>query len=200
MTPPPMTVLAATSGSAVGMIVENLAPARNQSPPALDTPILTNFTSGFHWEAAGAAEPNSNATISTRTRVFVMADPPWPENLGAFAPAVKRRGPALQTRASIARVVLALAVVAADGSEADGHAHGDEGAKAERLAHQRERRAQLILDRRGHDAHVETPVRGDEPVPDVAVQDEGLDALAHDPEHGHVRTVLAETAVGVAGG
>src|SRR5687767_14869625 len=106
MTPPPMTVLAATSGSAVGMIVENLAPARNQSPPALDTPILMNFTSGFHWEAAGAAEPNSNATISTRTRVFVMADPPWPENLGAFAPAVKRRGAALLTRGWIARHTL----------------------------------------------------------------------------------------------
>ena len=48
ITPPPMTVLEATSGSTEGTIVENLAPARNQSPPALETPILRNLISGFH--------------------------------------------------------------------------------------------------------------------------------------------------------
>src|SRR5688572_9531808 len=90
MTPPPMTVLAETSGNAAGMIVENLAPARNQSPPALETPILTNLISGFHCDMAGAAKPRATATISTRTRVFVMADPPWPDNFSAFAPCVKR--------------------------------------------------------------------------------------------------------------
>src|SRR5687767_15738254 len=84
MTPPPMTVLAATSGSAVGMIVENFAPARNQSPPALDTPILMNLTSGFHcpdvW-AKTATDPKATrarTSHSDRARVFVMHDHPGP--------------------------------------------------------------------------------------------------------------------------
>src|SRR6266545_3466931 len=76
MTPPPMTVLDASSGRAAGISVENLAPARNQSPPALETPILRNLISGFHWAPAGASGARARTATRIRASVLGMADPP----------------------------------------------------------------------------------------------------------------------------
>src|SRR5688572_25200066 len=71
-TPPPITVLAAMSGRTAGTIVENLAPARNQSPPALDTPILRNLISGFHWASAGTSGTRASRTTRATAIVLIM--------------------------------------------------------------------------------------------------------------------------------
>src|SRR5688500_146158 len=80
-----MTVLDASSGSAAGIIVENLAPARNQSPPALDTPILRNLISGFHWAPAGASGARVSASTRATASVFVIQILPGGRTIGASA-------------------------------------------------------------------------------------------------------------------
>src|SRR5688572_154501 len=59
-----MSVVADTPGKASGTRVVYLAPARNQSPPAVATPNLMNFTSGFHgcWASATGAATSERAS------------------------------------------------------------------------------------------------------------------------------------------